>query len=110
MRKLIVLIVLLAAGTAAAWVMAGRAAGPVIDIVGPDVIGQSGELIALIDAPGGALTQVQVVLEQGDRINTVLSATGDALDQLAREGENRVRLSQPIGKQRLPELTEGAAR
>src|SRR5690606_11775452 len=100
------LAVLAAAG---AWVMAGRAEGPVVEITEPAVVGQTGRLSIAIDTPGGALTRLDVHVEQdGLRIPVfVLAADNDlALD---RVGDDQVVLAQPLGKRDLPDLRAGTA-
>ncbi len=109
MGKLIVILVLLAAAAGGAWYMAGRAAPPVIEIVEPQrLIGQSGELEVMITTPGGELTQLDVVLQQGEARWPVLKLSGDGPAELSRPGENQLQLQQPIGKRDVPELEAGS--
>ncbi len=64
MWKLLIAIIVLGVGAAALWVNAGRAPGPTIEIGGPEVIGQTGEISVTVTAPNGALTDFQVRLAQ----------------------------------------------
>ena len=66
MWKILVVLLLLAVGAAALWVNAGKAEGPAIEIGGPDVIGQTGEIAVKVTAPGGTLTGLGVTLVQGE--------------------------------------------
>ncbi len=109
MRTLAIVFALAVLAAAGAWVMAGRAEGPVVEITEPAVVGQTGRLSIAIDTPGGALTRLDVHVEQdGLRIPVfVLAADNDlALD---RVGEDHVVLSQPLGKRDFPDLRAGTA-
>src|SRR6185295_13927138 len=64
MWKLLIAIIVLGVGAAALWVNAGRAPGPTIEIGGPEVIGQTGEISVTVTTPNGALTDLQVALTQ----------------------------------------------
>jgi murein DD-endopeptidase MepM/ murein hydrolase activator NlpD len=110
MGKIIaVLVVLAAAGGAAAWVVAGKAPGPVIEITEPAVIGQTGTLAVAITTPQGALNRLDVRLEQDGTTFPVWSlGTGEA-SALTRNGENGVLLTQPLGKRLHPDLKAGLA-
>lgn len=110
MWKVLAPLVLIAAGVGTAWVMAGRAEGPVIDITEPDVVGQTGELDVTIEAPAGELTRLSVTLEQQGEAAPVFSLADDGRAALVDEGQDRVRLRLPLGKQDLPELAQGEAR
>ncbi|HEX6992671.1 MAG TPA: M23 family metallopeptidase [Gammaproteobacteria bacterium] len=109
MRTLAIVFALAVLAAAGAWVMAGRAEGPVVEITEPAVVGQTGRLSVAVDAPGGALTRFEVYVEQ-EGVRTpvfVLDAQNEvALD---RVGEDRVVLSQPLGKRDFPELRAGTA-
>jgi murein DD-endopeptidase MepM/ murein hydrolase activator NlpD len=110
MGKIIaVLVVLAAAGGIAAWVVAGKAPGPVIEITEPAVVGQTGTLAVTITTPRGALMSLDVRLEQDGTSFPVWSlATGEA-SALLRDGENTMRLTQPLGKRLYPDLKAGLA-
>jgi murein DD-endopeptidase MepM/ murein hydrolase activator NlpD len=109
MRILLAAIIIAVLGAAGAWIVAGRAEGPKIEVVEPTVVGQSGRLDLTVEAPGGRLTRLDVVLEQdGTQIPLFTLANGGAAE-LSRDGENRLRLSQPLGKQQIPNLKAGLA-
>jgi murein DD-endopeptidase MepM/ murein hydrolase activator NlpD len=111
MKKLFGFVVVLAIVAGIAWVSAGRASGPRIDIISPKLaIGRSGELSVAIEAPGGKLKTLAVVLEQGANRFPVATLAGADISQLQREGANRVLLTRPLGKQELPQLVQGQAR
>lgn len=111
MRKLLALVILLALIAGGAWLAAGRAAGPVIEISQPaKVIGQSGELAVTIDTPGARLTRLDVALEQDGTRTPLFSLPGDPASKLTQEGDRRVRLTRPIGKRAVPQLKAGKAR
>ena len=56
MWKILVTLLILGVGAAALWVNAGQAEGPAIEIGGPGVIGQTGEIAVTVTAPRGELT------------------------------------------------------
>ena len=118
MKKIIALLVLLAAAAGGVWYQAGSAAGPTIELTGQTVIGQVGELVMIIDTPGGELSSLEVTLRQegidmtvfrDSTGQTALDLVGGGLSTLSREGEDRLILRQPIGKRRFDELREGVA-
>ncbi|MFS8608285.1 MAG: M23 family metallopeptidase, partial [Gammaproteobacteria bacterium] len=110
MRIVAIVIALAVLGAAGAWVMAGRAEGPRIEITEPDVVGQIGRVAIAVDTPGGALTRLDVHIEQDGATVPFfsLAEAGDA--PLTRAGENRVVLERPLGKRHVPELRAGAAK
>jgi murein DD-endopeptidase MepM/ murein hydrolase activator NlpD len=112
MKKLLWLLVALGVVAGAAYVLAGRAAGPAIDIVKPAaVVGTRGDLEVAIDSPGGTLTGLDVVLVQNDREVPLFTLGGAAATaSLQQETGERMRLTRGIGKRDLPELTAGPAR
>lgn len=111
MWKYLVLLVLLAAGAGAgaAWVMAARAPGPVIEFIEPTAVGRLGELVLAVDTPGRELDSLEVTLEQDGTVMPVFSLAGGNASALVEEGENRLMLRQPIGRERFEALREGPA-
>ena len=108
MAKLIVFLILLLAAAAGAWHMAGKADPPAIEIVKPArLIGPAGDLEVTITTPGGELTQLEVVLQQGETRLPLFKLPGDDSAQLTRLGENQLRFQRPIGKRDVPELEAG---
>ena len=110
MKKYVALFILVAAGAGAAWVVAGCAPGPMIEFIEPVAVGQVGELVMTIDTPGGELSLLEVTLEQGGETLQVFNlATRGGASGLVREGEDRLVLRQPIGRQRFESLSDGSA-
>ncbi len=108
MAKMIVVLILLLAAAAGAWHMAGRAEPPAIEIVNPErLIGPSGDLEVTITTPRGELTQLEVVLQQGEARWPVFTLPGSEPARFARVDENRLQLYRPIGKRDVPELEAG---
>ena len=108
MWKAVVVLVVVIVGAVAVWVGAGRAPGPSIDINGPAVIGQTGEIAVSVTAPGAALKRFDVVLAQGGTTAPVFTLTGENASELTVAGD-RVSISRPSGKKVVPELKSGAA-
>lgn len=109
MRILAVVLALAVLGTAGAWVLAGRAEGPAIDITEPAVVGQVGRLTVAVDTPGGALTRLAARVEQ-DGVSVPLFTLDEGGDALSRAGDHRVVLSLPLGRRSVPELRAGQAK
>ena len=109
-------IVLLIAG-ATFW-FAGRGQPPAITIERPErLVGQTGTLDVVVEAPGGRFTSLTVALEQGGRTIPLFNLEGDLQSGAVTEGgavtqtgPDTVRVSRPLGKQSVPELEQGAAR
>jgi murein DD-endopeptidase MepM/ murein hydrolase activator NlpD len=108
MWKALVVLLLLAVGAAALWINAGKAQGPGIEIGGPGVIGQTGEIAVKIRAPGGELTGLAVTLVQGESSTPIFDLTPENAAELAIAGDE-VTFSRPAGKRVLPELEAGEA-
>jgi murein DD-endopeptidase MepM/ murein hydrolase activator NlpD len=105
----LVFFVLLAAG--ATYLIAGRGAPPGITIDRPErVVGQSGTLEVVVEAPRGRMTSLSIALEQNGRTTPLFSLAAQESATLTQLDENHVRISRPLGKQSVPELQQGAAR
>jgi murein DD-endopeptidase MepM/ murein hydrolase activator NlpD len=109
MWKVLIVLLLLAVGAAALWVNAGKAEGPAIEIVGPDVIGQTGEIAVNVTAPGGELTGLAVKLVQGESTTAIFDLTPETAGDVVTLGD-QVSLTRPAGKRVLPDLKAGEAR
>jgi murein DD-endopeptidase MepM/ murein hydrolase activator NlpD len=109
MRVVITILVLLLLGAGGAWWMAGRSTPPAIEIPQPSrLIGQKGDLTVVVKTPGGELTELRVVISQGDK-STGFSYEGNDAASLAGEG-GEIRITRPIGKRDIPELVAGPAK
>ena len=108
MWKIFVVLVLLGVGAAALWVNAGKAAGPVIEITGPETIGQTGDVSVTVTAPGGALTSLAVTLTQGELNVPLFNLAPGNGAELVADGE-RLTVTRPAGKQLIPALKAGSA-
>jgi murein DD-endopeptidase MepM/ murein hydrolase activator NlpD len=112
-RRALVAIVAIALGSgAAAWFMAGREAGPAIEIKSPGAsIGQKSSLELFVDAPAGKLTRLTAALTQGGKAMHVFSlddATGTSGD-VKQASSDRLWIIRPLGKASQPELVAGPA-
>jgi murein DD-endopeptidase MepM/ murein hydrolase activator NlpD len=108
MWKVLIVLLLLGVGAAALWVNAGSAEGPAIQIGGPALIGQTGEVAVQVTAPGGELTGLTVTLVQGESATALFELTPETAAQLTTSGDE-VSLSRPAGKRALPDLKAGEA-
>lgn len=104
----LVLILLLAAG--GAYVVAGRMAGPPIQINKPDkVVGVSSPLEVAVEAPGARLESLDIVLEQNGKQVPLFSLADQKGAQVKQDGADRLIVSRDVGKQAVPELQSGTA-
>jgi hypothetical protein len=109
MWKVLFVLLVLGAGALALWINAGQAEGPAIEIGGPAVIGQTGEITVGVTAPGGELTALDVTLVQDEGSTPIFSLAPDNVAALTVQGD-KISLSRPAGKRALPELESGEAR
>ncbi len=111
MRKLLLLVVVLAAVAGGAWLWAGRAEGPRIELRGPErFIGQATPLDVLVESPGGEFSRVEVTLEQGGRTLPVFTLEQPSQATVKQETAERIYIMRPVGKRDIPELQAGPAR
>ena len=110
MRTFFLIIVVLVIAAGVVWFKAGQMPGPAIEIVHPAAVGQTGQLEVTIETPGGRLTRLDIAVQQGEFSAPLFSLPGADPARLAVEGENRLRLTRPLGKQSLPDLKAGSAR
>jgi murein DD-endopeptidase MepM/ murein hydrolase activator NlpD len=112
-RALLLLVLSAGVGYSVAYWLAGRQAGPSIDLRSPErFVGQSSPLEFLVEAPGGRFTRIEATLEQGGQSTSVFSL--DPNQQPAAEvkqaSADRMWIIRPIGKQAIPSLAAGPAR
>jgi murein DD-endopeptidase MepM/ murein hydrolase activator NlpD len=105
------LIVVAAIGAAIAWFWAGRSAGPAIEIRQPgEFVGQASVLEMSVEAPEGAFSRVEVVVEQNGRTFPVFTLDQQDQATVKQETAERMFVMRPIGKRAIPELQSGPAR
>lgn len=105
---LLLVVLVVAGGTY--WI-AGRGAPPAIKIDRPErVVGQTGTLDVVVEAPRGRLTALAIALEQNGRSIPLFSLDAQQSATLTQVDDNHVRVSRPVGKQSVPDLQQGAAR
>ena len=111
-RALVAVVVIALASGAAAWFLAGREAGPVIEIKSPGAfIGHNSSFELFVDAPAGRLTRLTAALTQGGKAMHVFSlddTTGSSGD-VRQASSDRLWVIRPIGKASQPELVAGPA-
>jgi murein DD-endopeptidase MepM/ murein hydrolase activator NlpD len=105
----LLLILLLAAG--GAFLVAGRMAGPAIQIAQPTRwVGQSTPLQVGVTAPGAQLADFRIVLEQNGQHYPLFSLGDQQGAKVRQDGADRLVVERTIGKQTVPELQSGPAR
>jgi murein DD-endopeptidase MepM/ murein hydrolase activator NlpD len=109
MKYLVSLVLILALAAGGAWFVAGRMAGPAIEIVQPEkFVGVSTPVEVLVRTPAAALSALTIVVEQNGKQFPVYTL-GDQGVEL-KEDDAGLRVSRTIGKQAIPELASGPAR
>jgi murein DD-endopeptidase MepM/ murein hydrolase activator NlpD len=109
-RALFFLILLAAVCAGGAWIVAGRMSGPVIQIGKPEkFVGTSTPLEVTIGAPGAALKDARITLEQNGK-QIPLFSLGDRAGAQTKQDGDRLVVTREIGKQAVPDLQSGAAR
>lgn len=114
-RFILFLLVLGVVVLAGAWLWAGRAAGPTIEIRQPGkFIGQTTSLELVLTAPEGRFTSVDVTLEQNGKSFPVFalaqqSGAAPAAD-VKQDTADRLYVMRPVGKRAIPDLQNGQAR
>jgi len=106
----LVLILLVAAG--GAWIVAGRMAPPAITVEKPEkYVGTATPLQVAITAPDApTMKPIRVVFEQNGKQTPLFNLDEPGKGQIAQDGTDKVRITQEIGKQTIPDLQSGAAK
>ena len=108
---LLVIVLLAVVGFAGAWLWAGRAEGPAIEVRQPTrFIGQTTSLDVSVESPGGEFSSVEVVLQQGDRSFPIFTLDQPAEGTVRQDTAERIFVMRPVGKKDVPELQAGPAR
>lgn len=111
MRWLLLFLIVAGLAAGGAFVLAGRAEGPRLDIHQPArFIGQAGTLDVSATSPGGVFESLTIMFEQEGRQLPLftLGPAGDAT--VKQESVDSIRITLPIGRQRVPELKPGPVR
>src|SRR6185503_3981964 len=109
-RFLLGLVLILLLGVGGAYVVAGRMAGPPIQINKPEkVVGVSTPLEVDVQAPGARLEDLRIVLEQNGKQFPLFSLADQKGAQVRQNGPDRLVVSREVGKQSVPELQSGNA-
>jgi len=109
--KFLLILLLLVVVGGAAWMWAGRSAGPVIQIRQPErFVGQATTLDLLADSPGGRFSRLDVTVEQAGKTYPVFNLAQPAQGGVRQESADRLYVMRPIGKRDIPELQAGPAR
>jgi murein DD-endopeptidase MepM/ murein hydrolase activator NlpD len=111
LKFLRVVLLLAGVGAAAAWFWAGRAEGPRVEIRQPErFIGQVSTLDVMVESPGGALSALDVSLEQAGRTFPIFELAQPLQATVRQETADRLYIMRPVGKRDVPELQAGPAR
>ncbi|MEO7190720.1 MAG: M23 family metallopeptidase [Vicinamibacterales bacterium] len=114
MRKLLLVLVLLLVAASVTYVVAGRAAGPTIEIVRPQqVVGTDSQLEVVMGTPAGRLSAMRIAFEQNGSSTELYSLGGDTSRSgvtVTPDGPDRLRITRPVGRQSIPGIVQGPAR
>ncbi|HEX7070336.1 MAG TPA: hypothetical protein VF190_06010, partial [Rhodothermales bacterium] len=111
MRAFLVLVLLALVAAAGAYFVAGRMAGPAIDLSRPDkFVGISTPLEVSVSAPGATLSKFQVVLEQDGKQTPIFNLGDTAGGAAPQVSGDRITVTRTIGRETIPDLKSGAAR
>ncbi len=111
MRYLLGLILLLLLAAGGAYVVAGRAAVPSIEIGKPEkFVGTTTPLEVTFGAPGGKLTSASVFFEQNGKRTPLYALDNPAGATVKPDGPDRLHITRDIGKQAIPDIKTGPAR
>jgi len=91
--------------------VAGRGAPPLITIAKPDrVVGQSGALEVVVEAPKARFTALSIALEQNGKSLPLYSLNNPAGATVSNVDANHIRIARGVGKKDVAEIQQGAAR
>ena len=102
----------LALGAAvAAWISAGQAIGPALEILQPTaVIGRTASFVATAETPGAEFLTLDAHIEQEGTVYPLYSLDDSSGAALTQETEDRLRISRTFDRESHPDLVEGPAR
>jgi murein DD-endopeptidase MepM/ murein hydrolase activator NlpD len=113
MKYLLGLILILALVAGGAYVVAGRAGGPSIQIEKPDkFVGASTPVEVVVGAPGANLKSLKVVFDQNGKQTTLYEmASGQPTGEGVKlDGADKLRITRNVGRQEVPDLKSGPAK
>jgi len=94
-----------------AWWWAGRQPGPSVQFRQPDkFVGQTTALELMVQSPQGALSRLDIALEQNGKTYPVFTLNQPTQATTRQDAADRLFISRPIGKRAVPELQPGPAR
>ena len=93
------------------FVVAGRMAGPAIEITKPaNFVGASSPIEVTVSAPGANLKDLQIVLEQEGKQNTLFTLADQKGATVKQDGADKLLVTGTVGRQQVPDLKSGPAR
>ncbi|MBI4263591.1 MAG: M23 family metallopeptidase [Acidobacteria bacterium] len=111
LKFLAFVVVLVGLALGGAWLWAGRAEGPRMEIRQPGgFIGQATTLELVVETPGGQFSRVDIEVEQGGRTYPVFSLAQPSESTVRQDTADRLYVMRQVGKRDIPELQPGPAR
>jgi murein DD-endopeptidase MepM/ murein hydrolase activator NlpD len=111
MKFLLSLTVLALFVAGGAWLWAGRAEGPRIEIRQPNkFIGQATPLDMVVESPGGQFARIDAAIEQNGQSYAVFALAQPSQATVRQESADRIFVMRSIGKRDVPQLQAGSAR
>ena len=110
LRFLVLVVVVAGLALSGAFVLAGRAPGPTIEVHQPvRLVGRSATLDLSVEAPGGNISRVDAAIEQDSASLPLFSLDSPAEAVLTQETPDRIRVGRPFDRESLPALQPGEA-
>ena len=111
MKFLLGLVLILALAAGGVFVAAGRMAPPSIEIAKPvKFVGASTPVEVTVGAPGAALKDLSIALEQSGTRHTLFTLADQKGAAVKQDGADRLLVATTVGRQQVPSLQSGAAR
>jgi murein DD-endopeptidase MepM/ murein hydrolase activator NlpD len=111
MRFLVGLLLILVVAAAGVFVVAGRLAGPSIQIARPEkFVGAASPLEVAVTAPGAHLKDLRIVLEQNGQQHSLFTLARQQSATVKQDGPDKLLITGAIGREQVPGLKSGPAR
>ena len=95
----------------AAWVLAGRADGPTVDIIQPTTfIGRTATFEATVEAPDANVTIFDAQLEQNGSAHEIFSLANGTEATIRQESDTKIRVARTFDRETHPSISAGPAK
>jgi murein DD-endopeptidase MepM/ murein hydrolase activator NlpD len=109
--KSVIVFGVIAVALGGAWLAAGRASGPALEIRQPQqFVGQATPFLLSVGAPGRRFSQLDVAIEQGGHTFPLFSLDNPGAAHRTDAADDRIEIAGTVGKRDVPTLQSGPAR